>query len=67
MAKSWLCFGRENNGRGSLEKTTEGNLRRNGVFWNRKNSLEIYDDVELFDFVVTTVLTIVDEMRNDLE
>ena len=58
----------KNSGRGSFEKTTGTNLRQSRIFWERKNPLEMYDDVELYDFVVfIIVLTIVDELQNDLE
>ena len=48
------------------------NLKRNRVFRDRKNPLEstMYDDVELyakFRFRRHDILTIADEMRDDLE
>ena len=33
----------------------------NRVFRDRQNPLEMYDDVELYSFIVTIFLTIVDE------
>ena len=46
------------------------NLRRNRVFRDRKNPLDMYDDVELYDkfrFRRHDILTIVDELLDDLE
>ena len=46
------------------------NLRRNRVFRERKKSLDMYDDVELYDkfrFRRHDILTIVDELLDDLE
>ena len=46
------------------------NLRRNRVFQDRKNPLDIYDDMELYDKISSrrhSILTIVDELRDDLE
>ena len=46
------------------------NLKRNRVFRDRRNPLDMYDDVELYDkfrFRRHDVLTIVDELRDDLE
>ena len=43
---------------------------RNRVFRDRKNPLDMYDDVELYDkfiFRRHDILTIVDELRDDLE
>ena len=43
-------------------------LRRNRVFRDRKNPLDMYDDVELYDtfrFGSHDILTIVDELRDD--
>ena len=45
-------------------------LRRNRVFRDRKNPLDVYDDVELYDkfrFRPHDILTIVDELLDDLE
>ena len=45
-------------------------MRRNRVFRDRNNSLEMYDDVALYDIVVLTIVcenNKVDELRNDLE
>ena len=44
------------------------NLRRNRVFRDRKNPLDMYDDVELYDkirFRRLDILAIVDELLND--
>ena len=41
------------------------NLKRNRVFRDRRNPLEMYDDVELYDW--HDILTIVDELRDDFE
>ena len=45
------------------------NLRRNRVFRDRKNPLNMYDDAELykFRFCRHDILTIVDELLGDLE
>ena len=46
------------------------NLKRNRVFRDRRNPLDMYDDVELYDkFRIRRhdILTIVDELRDDLE
>ena len=46
------------------------NLRRNRVFRDRKNPLDMYDDAELYDtfrFCRHDILTIVDELLDDLE
>ena len=46
------------------------NLRRNRVFQDRKNPLDMYDDVEWYDkfrFRRRDILTIVDDLRDDLE
>ena len=46
------------------------NLMRNRVFRDRKNPLDMYDDVELYDkfrFRRHDILTIVDELLDDLE
>ena len=46
------------------------NLRRNRIFRDRRNPLEIFDDTELyskFRFRRHDILRIVDELRNDLE
>ena len=46
------------------------NLRRNRVFRDRKNPLDMYDDGESYDkfrFRRHDILTIVDELRDDLE
>ena len=46
------------------------NLKRNRVFRDMKNPLDMYDDVELyakFRFRRHDILTIVDELRDDLE
>jgi len=50
-----------------LRRSLRRNLKRNQVFRDRKNPLEMYDAVKLYDFIVTMFLTIVDELRNDLE
>ena len=45
------------------------NLRRNRVFRDRKNPLDMYDDVELYDkfrFRRHDILTNVDELLDDL-
>jgi len=55
----------KNSSRDSFEKTTE-DLRRNQVFQNRKNPLVMYNDVELYDFILSIFLTIVDELWNTL-
>ena len=41
-----------------------GNLWRNQEFRDGKNPLVMYNDVELYDFVVAIFLTIVNELRN---
>ena len=45
------------------------NLKRNRVFRDRRNLLDMYDDVELYKFRFRRhdILTIVDELRDDLE
>ena len=46
------------------------NLKRNRIFRDRRNPLDMYDDVELYDkfrFRRHDILTIVDELRDDLE
>ena len=46
------------------------NLKRYRGFRDRKNPLDMYEDVELYDkfrFRRHDILTIVDELRNDLE
>ena len=45
------------------------NFRRNRVFRDKKNPLDMYDDVELymFRFRRHDILAIVDELRDDLE
>ena len=46
------------------------NFRRNRVFRDRKNPLHMYDDAELYDkfrFCRHDILTIVDELLDDLE
>ena len=46
------------------------NLRRNRLFRDRKNPLDMYDDAELYDkfrFRRHDILAIVDELREDLE
>ena len=53
-----------------LRRRQGRNLRRNRVFRDRNNSLEMYDDVALYDIVVLTIVcenNKVDELRNDLE
>ena len=49
-------------GCGNLEKMTEEECETK---W--RIPLEMHDDEELCDFVVTLFLTIVDKLRNDLE
>ena len=46
------------------------NLKRNRVFRDRRNPLDTYDDVELYDkFRIRRhdILTIVDELQDDLD
>ena len=58
------------NGGVDLSKLHRRNLRRNRVFRDRKNPLDMYDDVELYDkfrFRRHDILTIVYELRDELE
>ena len=51
-------------------KQLRRNLRQNRVFRDRKNPLDMYDDVELYDKFRSRrhdILTIEDELRYDLE